>query len=101
MELSDECKRVVDSVRILSLHSRPSMFWCEMQNQTTITPDRVSGILKRWAIGDDRDQDYEDRLSLLSYALDIQSQSMYGMSWDDLCGPTTAWYLICQIGEIE
>lgn len=100
MELSNECKRVVDSVISLSLHGSPSMFWNEMQNQTTINPDRISGILKRWAIGDDRDADYEDRLNLLSYALDIQSQSMYGMDWDDLCG-TGSWSAICQIGEIK
>lgn len=101
MEMSDECKRVIESVRSLAMHGSPSMFWHEIHQKTAISQDRVSGILRRWALGDNREADFEDRLNLLSYALDIQSLSMYMCTFDELCRENTSFSIIIHIGDIS
>lgn len=101
MEMSNECKLVVDSVKLLSLHNEPAMFWLVLQERTKLGPDHVGGIMRRWALGIEcSSSEYGLRLSLISDALDIQSESIYGCSWDELCG-MGAWSAICEIGEIQ
>lgn len=85
--LSPECQKVVDSVRLLAAHNHPSMFLIMVQSRTGMTTDYIHNRLKDWVM--ERQMPPERRHCLeeiLLAALDVQSEAIHGINWQNLCG---------------